>query len=390
MAGEARRFKEAGYTLPKPLIWVGDKQIIDLSISSINYDKQDRFTFIVRREHVDNFSIDEALYTKFNDLFDVEIVVLDKPTKGSPFTCLEAQIDSYEPLVIFTPDIAFSPSFNPSVMEDSDGFLLTFKANSSAHSYCAGEYPNVDQVAEKVVISNYANIGLYGFGEGRHFVKAAKTLKESDKVNGEYYIAPLYNKLIERGLTVRQQSVDTTYVLGTPEDVEFYKKYTRRHLKDKIKIGLACDHSGIRVKKVVKEILEEVSSVSSKIELIIDYGTYGTKSCDYPDYIKPLCEAVRTNEIDIGIISCSTGQGVQIACNKEKGIIAALVSSSWLSSKAVEHNCANVFAIPEDFFSPDKDELINYTPEVIEDILSGILNSKFIGGRHQTRLQKIL
>ena len=134
IAGKAQRFLDEGYTMPKPLIMSKDKHIIDWSMDS--FDTNDcNVIFAVRLEHINNFSIDDILRRKFGN--DIKIVVVDRVTDGSVSTCLLAKdlIDNELPLIIYTPDVYFEDTFSPTEIDAAlDGFLLTFKANSPAHS----------------------------------------------------------------------------------------------------------------------------------------------------------------------------------------------------------------------------------------------------------------
>ena len=106
IAGRAQRFINEGYTMPKPLIMSKDKHIIDWSMSSID-TSECNIIFAVRLEHINNFSIDDILRSKFGD--DIQIVVIDRVTDGSVSTCLLAKeyIDYDLPLIIYTPDVYF-------------------------------------------------------------------------------------------------------------------------------------------------------------------------------------------------------------------------------------------------------------------------------------------
>ena len=114
--------------MPKPLIMVRDKHIIDLAMESINTEDCN-IIFAVRLEHINNFSIDDILREKFGN--DIEIVVIDRVTDGSVSTCLLAKehINNDLPLIIYTPDVYFQNQFDPnSISNDLDGFLLTFNS----------------------------------------------------------------------------------------------------------------------------------------------------------------------------------------------------------------------------------------------------------------------
>ena len=140
---------------------VRDKHIIDLAMESINTEDCN-IIFAVRLEHINNFSIDDILREKFGN--EIEIVVIDRVTDGSVSTCLLAKdhIDNDLPLIIYTPAVYFQNQFDPnSISNDLDGFLLTFKANSAAHSYVELDENNMAiRRAEKEVISQNAAVGV--------------------------------------------------------------------------------------------------------------------------------------------------------------------------------------------------------------------------------------
>ena len=135
IAGKAQRFLDKGYTSPKPMIMVKDQMMIELAMSSIDYSDCN-LIFVVRKDHIYSFSIDEILYNHFGQ--DITVVETDGITRGSICTVLLAQdyIDNDNPLLIYTPDVFFKDKWDPSTIPMStDGYLLTFPANSPAHSY---------------------------------------------------------------------------------------------------------------------------------------------------------------------------------------------------------------------------------------------------------------
>ena len=163
MAGLGSRFIKEGFKVPKQIINIKDKHLIDISLDCLNY-KDCNLIFVLRDEHVYNHHMDELLIKKFGN--DINIVVLDKLTDGSVCSCLFAEeyINNDAPLVIHTLDIEFRPVFNPHVMEtlDADGLILTFKSNSTNYSYAQlDRNGNVTKTAEKKAISPNACVGIY-------------------------------------------------------------------------------------------------------------------------------------------------------------------------------------------------------------------------------------
>ena len=138
-------------------------------------------------------------------------------------------------------------------------------------------------------------------------------------------------------------------------------------------IALACDHAGYDTKEKLKLWLTENGYT------INDFGTYSDESTDYPDYAHPMAFSVENNECDLGISLCGSGNGINMAANKHKGIRSALCWTTELAEMARLHNDANVLALPARYVSLE---------EAIA-IVKIFLNTAFEGGRHITRINKI-
>ena len=136
---------------------------------------------------------------------------------------------------------------------------------------------------------------------------------------------------------------------------------------------MCSDHSGFELKEITKKILE------SRGIKFIDFGTYIKKDCDYNDYIVQACQFIRDNDCDFGFAFCRSGQGVNMAANKQKGIRSALISDEFSAEMAVRHNCANFFTFSERVI--DKDLMMKLIDE--------IQTNTFDGGRHISRIQKL-
>ena len=375
IAGRAQRFLNEGYTMPKPLIMSKDKHIIDWSMSSINTEECN-IIFAVRLEHINNFSIDHILKEKFGN--DIHIVVIDRVTDGSVSTCLLAKdyIDNELPLIIYTPDVYFENQFDPStISDDLDGFLLTFKANSPAHSYVElDENGFALRTAEKDVISQNAAVGVYYYKTGKMFVEyAEEMISKNIRTKGEFYICPMYNLMIRDGSKVAIQQVEKMHVLGTPPELEFFVEHVAARFGVK-PIALCCDHSGFHMKEVAKKLLEK-----NKVPYI-DFGCYVKKDCDYNEYVIAAVKSINDKVCDFGMGFCRTGQGVNILANHLEGIRSALVIDEYTAEYAIRHNCANFFAIPEKYVSED----------MLDRMIKNWKTTTFDGGRHMTRMKKTI
>ena len=375
IAGKAQRFLDAGYTMPKPLILANHKHVIDWSLESVDYSECN-LIFIVRLDHIYNFSIDKILKQKFGD--DIQIVVLDKITRGALETCVLAEqyINNDIPLLIYTPDVYFEPQFKPNTIpDDSEGFLLTFLANSADHSYSQCDINGkVSRVVEKEVISEHANVGLYYFNSGKEFLKYGKEVIDNNMPRIiKFYIAPMYNLMIRDGKYVTCSDTEKMHVLGTPSTLEFFSERVTTKFGNK-PIALACDHSGYDLKEKTKIILE-----MKGIEYT-DVGTYVDKSCDYYDYVSQAVSLIKSNDCDHAISFCRSGQGVNLAANKFDGILSALIFDSYTAEYSVKHNCANHFSIPSKYVDV----------KTMEEIIDKLCLTTFDGGRHFTRLKKFI
>lgn len=140
-----------------------------------------------------------------------------------------------------------------------------------------------------------------------------------------------------------------------------------------MKIALASDHAGYDLKEKVKAYL-----VGKGYE-IKDFGAFSDGSADYPDFAHPLAQAIEKKEFELGISMCGSGNGINITANKHSGVRSALCWRKDIAELARQHNDANICALPARFIS--KEEALT--------IIDAFLTTKFEGGRHQRRIDKI-
>ena len=140
-----------------------------------------------------------------------------------------------------------------------------------------------------------------------------------------------------------------------------------------MKIGLASDHGGYKLKEKIKNYLNK-----RKID-IIDYGTNSTESVDYPDFAHKLCTGINNKDVDYGIAICSTGIGISIACNKVKGIRCAKVDNVEEAKMTRLDNDANCLAL--------NGKMPTY---LAKDIIDIFINTDFSNlERHKRRIKKL-
>ncbi len=140
-----------------------------------------------------------------------------------------------------------------------------------------------------------------------------------------------------------------------------------------MKISLACDHGGYSLKTQLDEYLKGLGHT------VVDFGTFSTDSCDYPDFARPAAEAVANGECERGIVICTTGIGVSIVANKVRGVRCALCLNADMAHMTRAHNNANMIAMGQKYVDFD----------VAKQIVDEFLNTGFEGGKHARRVDKI-
>ena len=138
-------------------------------------------------------------------------------------------------------------------------------------------------------------------------------------------------------------------------------------------ISIGNDHAGVDLKNQIVKHLNKKGFTTN------DKGTNTNESVDYPDFIHPVSKEIEGKKSNMGIIICGSGNGAAMTANKRKNIRAALCWSKEISKLARQHNDANILSIPSRFVSHN---------EAIE-IVDVFINTKFEGGRHQKRIEKI-
>ena len=225
MAGAGSRFKDAGYTFPKPLIDVEGKPMIQVVVENLNMDAN--YIFVVQKEHRNEYNLDTLL-----NLIqpNCKIVEVDGLTEGAACTALLAKeyINNDNPLFFANSDQFVewdSTEFMYKMNEtNADGGIVSFRATHPKWSFAkVDEKGIVTEVAEKNPISDIATVGYYYWKKGSDFVKYAEQMIDRDiRVNNEFYVCPVFNQAIEDGKQIRTFDIPKMWGLGTPEDLKYY------------------------------------------------------------------------------------------------------------------------------------------------------------------------
>ncbi|TAK19282.1 MAG: ribose 5-phosphate isomerase B [Acidobacteria bacterium] len=140
-----------------------------------------------------------------------------------------------------------------------------------------------------------------------------------------------------------------------------------------MKVSLGADHAGVELKDQLKAWL------TSRGVIVNDVGTHSADSVDYPDFAAAVANDVVSGAADRGVLVCGTGLGMAIAANKFPGIRAVPVVDEASARLGREHNDANVLTLGARLTAPEE----------AKELLRIFLETKYEGGRHQRRLDKI-
>ncbi|MGJ3260736.1 MAG: ribose 5-phosphate isomerase B [Rhodospirillales bacterium] len=138
-------------------------------------------------------------------------------------------------------------------------------------------------------------------------------------------------------------------------------------------VAIACDHAGFNLKSLLKGDLEAAGFD------VLDLGTDGTDSVDYPDFGYALADAIADGRAEKGVLVCGSGIGISIAANRNPAVRAAVVTDSLSARLTRQHNDANVVCFGERLVGS----------EIARDAMKVFLETEFEGGRHARRVDKL-
>ena len=232
IAGRGSRFTNVGIKIPKPLIPVLGKPMVQRAVESIPFVPLKDYIFIAQKDHQKKFGLGDKLKELFGK--DVKIIYINKVTEGAACTVLLAEdlINTNEDLLLMDTDHYFKATLEKAIEEkelEVSGIIPVHLSNDPKWSFTKIDRKgDVIEVAEKKPISKYANVGSYYFSRGKDFVWAAKKMiKKNIRVNNEFYVAPVYNQLVNDGHKIKILIADEMWEMGTPSDLEYFVKNFR-------------------------------------------------------------------------------------------------------------------------------------------------------------------
>jgi NDP-sugar pyrophosphorylase family protein len=222
MAGAGSRFREAGYDLPKPLIPAFGEPMYRHAVRSLPLHLAERLIFLIRHDRwaaVLRRDIESTFGSS-----QPRIVEIDHATRGQAETVLFAKehLNPLLPMLIHNADSAFEVPAYGAFPSRADGALFLFRGTGPQWSYAAlGPSGIVTLVKEKDPISDFASTGTYYFRSSTElFELIDQAMQQQDTVNGEYYLGPLYNRMIARGRIILGYEVERFISFGTPQELE--------------------------------------------------------------------------------------------------------------------------------------------------------------------------
>lgn len=248
MSGEGQRYKDAGFTRPKPFIDVDGMPMVVRACKAL--PAADKNIFVCRKNHLDQFPIQVLLERYLNN---VVIVTIDEPTEGQAITCLAARehipddailnIGASDNDMIYNLETLKKMYQTPSI----DGWIWTFRNNPAVL-----QNPNMygwvktdikgtraTHISCKIPISenpilDHAIIGAFTFKKAKYFFDAINTMVSlNERINNEFYVDVAINFAIQSGLDIRIYEVDQYICWGTPKDYyeyQFWLTYFKKRI----------------------------------------------------------------------------------------------------------------------------------------------------------------
>jgi len=251
MAGEGQRYKDLGYTIPKPFIDVDGLPMVIRACKSL--PRADKNIFVCRKNHLEQYPIQDILEKYLNN---VTIVAIDELTEGQAITCLAARAQIPDDAILnigaSDNDMVYDEVIIDRMYQnnDIDGWIWTFRNNPAVlqnpQMYGWVETDLTNKVAKHVScklpisknpIRDHAVIGAFTFKKAKYFFDAVNAMVSSNtRINNEFYVDVAADFAIQSGLNIQVCEVDQYICWGTPKDYEEYQ-YWLSYFKKRLSHG---------------------------------------------------------------------------------------------------------------------------------------------------------
>lgn len=232
MAGRGSRFNGSGYDRPKPLIEVNGRPMFVNALESIRHLAFSKLVIITLLEHEEHFGVTKYLKDFVN--YETELIQLEAVTEGQLSTVLAAKsfIDTQEDVLIVSSDTIIDSDLHLDILHkpvSSKGLISVANMPGESWSFAKVDHEGrVVQVAEKVKISDHASTGMYYFSHGADLVAfGEEIISNNERTKGEFYVIPVYQKMIDQGMDVGITQAHAMWDMGTPDALNEYLKGRR-------------------------------------------------------------------------------------------------------------------------------------------------------------------
>ncbi|MDZ4715798.1 MAG: NTP transferase domain-containing protein [Cytophagales bacterium] len=230
MAGRGSRYENSGFDLPKPLIHVADRPMILWALHGLKEFQVSQFVFVLLREHEERFGVMKLIRNHVKE--NVSFELLDSVTDGQLSTVLKAGeiIDVEEDVLVVASDtLVVGDIYADACASSWDGLISVANLSGDRWSFAkSNSMGEVEEVAEKVRISDQASTGQYYFRHGKDLVRfGSELILEGERTKGEYYVIPVYQKMIDAGLHIGISNTREMWDLGTPEAKLYFEQNYR-------------------------------------------------------------------------------------------------------------------------------------------------------------------
>ncbi len=235
MAGRGSRYSEQGFDMPKPLISVAGKPMIYWALKSLEGMKYKKIIFVALKEHEERYAIRKLLRAILDGHF--ELVLIEEVTEGQLCTVMMAKdyFESREGLLVIASDSLIKSEIGKEISKknsETKGIISVINLPGDRWSFAKTNSSNeVVEVAEKVRISDNASTGIYYFSDAIEFQKIAEEIINGhEKIKGEYYVIPVYQKMIQNQQKVAISVASEMWDMGTPEAKVIFENHINQLL----------------------------------------------------------------------------------------------------------------------------------------------------------------
>ena len=228
MAGLGTRFEKFGYTTPKPIIDILGRPMFFYALNSVKGLVFTEVLFIVLKEHEEKYTMSEII--RRNVDFNYRIIILERPLEGQLCSVMASRdyVKCDDSLMIISCDTYVEHNWLVNSFDlNLDGWISVCKMPGDQWSFAkVDDHDLVVEVAEKKRISDFASTGVYFFSKAEYFFNEADAmLNNAEKIKNEYYIIPVYNRLIRNGYKIGVQKANSMWDMGTPQAKILFEKH---------------------------------------------------------------------------------------------------------------------------------------------------------------------